>query len=75
MRIQLNNEQQQMLQKVGITIVPDKDYSDNEAFDLLERVYDTEVRYAQTADTDSAARRLAKEYAVIADSIQRQIPE
>lgn len=75
MRIQLNNEQQQMLAQMGITVIPDKDYSEDEAFALLDQVYDVEVRYAQDTDTDTTARRLANEFAAIADAIQQQIPE
>ena len=75
MRIQLNSKQQQMLEQVGIAIIPTKDYSDDEAFELLDKVYDVEIQYAQDADTSHAARQLANEYAAIADEIQSQIPE
>lgn len=75
MRIQLNNEQQIMLNQAGITVIPEKDYSEDEAFDLLDRVHDIEVGYAQDADSNLTARRLANEYAAIADTIQNQIPE
>lgn len=75
MRIQLNSDQRQMLAGFGITILPDKEFSEDEALDLLDQVYDVEVLYAQDADTNAAARRLANEYAAIADAIRNQIPE
>lgn len=75
MRIQLNSDQRQMLVGFGITILPNKEYSEDEALDLLDQVYDIEVLYAQDADTNTAARRLANEYASIADTIRNQIPE
>lgn len=75
MRIQLDSEQEKMLEKVGISVIPDKDYSEEEAFDILEQVHDIEVRYAQDADSNATAKRLANEYAAIADAIQNQIPE
>ena len=75
MRIQLNSDQRQMLVGFGITILPNKEYSEDEALDLLDQVYDIEVLYAQDADTNAAARRLANDYAAIADVIRNQIPE
>lgn len=75
MRVQLNSEQQQMLAQVGISIVPEKDYSEDEVFEIVDQVHDIEVRYAQDADTNATAKRLANVYATIADSIQNQIPE
>lgn len=75
MRIQLNSEQQQLLEKHGVAINPEKEYSEEEAFELLDQVYDIEVQYAQDADTNATAEKLANEYAAIADAIQNQIPE
>lgn len=75
MKIQLNSAQRQMLAGYGITILPDHEFSEDEALDLLDQVYDIEVLYAQDADTNAAARRLANEYAAIADAIRNQIPE
>lgn len=75
MRVQLNSEQQQMLAQVGISIVPEKDYSEDEIFDIVDQVHDIEISYAQDADTNATAKRLAKAYAEIADFLQNQIPE
>ena len=75
MKIQLNSAQRQMLAGFGITILLDKEYSEDEALELLEQVYDIEVLYAQDADPNAAAKRLANEYAAIADVIRNQIPE
>lgn len=75
MIIKLNKEQQQLLEEHGITTVAEGVYSEEEAFDLLEQVHDIEVRYAQEADANPTARKLANEYATIADVIQNQIPE
>lgn len=75
MKIQLNSEDRQMLAQVGISIIPEKDYSEDEAFDLLDQIHDIEVRYAQDADRNATAKQLANQYAAIADAIQNQIPE
>ena len=75
MIVQLNNEQQQMLSQIGIFIVPEKEYSENEIFEIVDKVHDIEISYAQDADTNATAKRLANVYAAIADLIQNQIPE
>lgn len=75
MRIQLNDAEMKLLEQAGISIDPAADYTEDQAFDILEKVYDAEIYHAQSADTDKAARKLAAEVAAIADKIQGQIPE
>lgn len=75
MRVQLNSTQWQMISSAGISAIPEKEYSEDEAFDLLEQVHDAEVRYAQDADENVTAKEMANAFAVIADAIQNQIPE
>ena len=75
MKICLDKLQKQMLDFAGVTIDLEHEYSEDEALILLDRAYDVEVQYAQTADVDPESRRLATEYAKIADTIYRQIPE
>lgn len=75
MRIQLNREQLQMLTRVGISVVPEKDYPEDEVFEIVEQVHDIEISYAQDADTKATAKQMANVYAAIADVIQNQIPE
>lgn len=73
MRIQLNDAEMVLLERAGISIAPTADYTEDQAFELLEKVHDAEVYHAQGADR--AARKFAGEIAAIADKIQNQIPE
>ena len=75
MKIQLEEWQREMLALVGMNIDAEQELSEGEAFELLDRVYDIEVRYAQDADSDLESREFAKQYAAIADTIRHQIPE
>ena len=75
MKIHLECWQRQMLALAGVKIDAEQEYSEDEAFALLDRVYDIELWYAQDADRDLESKRLAMKYAAIADAIQDQIPE
>ena len=71
MRIKINNNDVGFLRERGIVLR--EEYTEKEAFDLLNSVYDIETQYAQQEDKNGA-RRLARIYAGIADRIQEQIP-
>lgn len=75
MRIQLNEAEKNLLEKVGISIDPAAEYTEDQALDILDEVYEAEIYYAQSADTDRSAKKRAAEIAAIADKIQGQIPE
>lgn len=70
MKIKLDNIDMSLLNSAGIKFEPKKEYSDDEAFDLLDRVYDREVFFAQDGNSQKAAA-----YANLADKIQEQIPD
>ncbi len=70
MKIKLNNTDIDLLHEAGIEFKPENEYSDDEALDLLDRVYDNEVFFAQDENS-----RKANAYADLADKIQEQIPE
>ena len=70
MKIKLDNTDIGLLNSAGIKFEPEKEYSDDEAFDLLDRVYDKEVFFVQDGDSRKAAA-----YANLADKIQEQIPD
>ena len=59
-----------LLRSTGIKFEPEKEYSDDEAFDLLDKVYDREIFFVQDGDDQKAAA-----YADLADKIQEQIPD
>ena len=70
MKIILNKTEIALLINIGIKFEPEKEYSDDEAFDLLDKVYDREVFFVQGGDSRKAAA-----YADLADKIQEQIPD
>lgn len=70
MKIKLDNTDRGLLNSAGIKFEPEKEYNDDEAFDLLDRVYDREVFFVQDSDSREAAA-----YANLADKIQEQIPD
>jgi len=71
MKIYLDGKDAEMLIKHGITYSEDKEYSEGEAFDLLDNVRDAEVFFAQS--NSAQALKNAAAYARIADKIQSQI--
>lgn len=50
-----------------------KEYSENEALDLLDTIREAEVSYAECEDTEG--ERLYTAYQSIADKVYRQIPK
>lgn len=69
MKIRLDNIDIGLLSDARIAFNPEKDYSDDEAFELLDKVYDREVFFVQDGNSQNAAA-----YAHLADKIQEQIP-
>ena len=74
MIFQLNRDERKLLQDFNIDFRSDFDYSDDEAFALLDQVYDAEMFYAQDSDTNRLSRYKANLYADLADKIQSLIP-
>lgn len=76
MRFILDEKEKEMLKEENIPFYEDRDYSDEEALALLGQVYDVEIMYSNSASAgDGSYGKKAKDYARIADTIQRQIPE
>lgn len=72
MKFRLSKAEIQSLSERGIRVDPSHDYTEDEAFELLERVRDLEVRYSQDYGKDE---KLFFMYGDLADKMQRQIPE
>lgn len=70
----LNKDERKLLQDFNIDFRSDFDYSDEEAFALLDQVHDAEIFYAQDSDTNGRPRYMANFYADLADKIQSLIP-
>ncbi|MCI9292980.1 MAG: hypothetical protein HFF02_06770 [Erysipelotrichaceae bacterium] len=72
MNVLLNDNEIKLLNDKGIDITPNKDYSESEMFELLDKARDVEVFYSQgSSDYDLV---MANQYADIADKIQASIP-
>lgn len=74
MIFQLNKDERKLLQDFNIDFHSDFDYSNEEAFALLDQVYDAEIFYAQDSDTNRLSPYKANLYADLADKIQSLIP-
>lgn len=72
MRFQLSKTEIQYLQEREILVDLSRDYTEDEAFRLLERVRELEVRYSQDYGKDED---LFFRYGDLADKMQEQIPE
>lgn len=73
MIITLDSKDISLLKDGGISYSPSKDYSDDEALTLLDKVRDLEVEYAQ--DYGNEREKLFYLYGNLADKIQNQIPD
>lgn len=73
MKIELTQQEQKLLSDHNISFDPDRDYSDDEALDLLDQVRDAEVYYSQGEDSHS--KRMYREYSTLGDKIFFMIPE
>lgn len=73
MNVKLNKNELTLLNNKGIEILSDKDYTEDEMFEFLDKTHDIEVSYAQ--GSSEYELRMAGQYAHIADKIQASIPE
>lgn len=73
MKFELTKKEIDLLVDKNIPFDSLRDYTDDEALDLLEQVRDIEVNYAQKYDTEG--ERFYFLYGNLADKIQGQIPE
>lgn len=73
MKFALTNQEIELLHSKGIQIEPDREYSDDEAIDLVELVRDVEISYSQF--TTNQGKRMYQEFGNLADKMQAQIPE
>lgn len=74
MKIELSEKEKQILSEAAIAIT-NKDYTEDEVFELLDRIRDIEIRYGQDADKNKHSHAMYLEYGNIADKIQEMIPE
>ncbi|MCD8050641.1 MAG: hypothetical protein LUE89_03045 [Clostridiales bacterium] len=75
MKIAIDSSEINLLHKQGIDVDPNRDYTEDEVFDILDQVRDVEIFYAQDCDTDKLALHFANVYGDLADKIQYMIPE
>lgn len=73
MIFKLSEAEIELLAKRGIPFTPAHDYTEDEALELLEKVREVEVEYAQ--DYGNERERLFFQYGDLADKIHMQIPE
>lgn len=73
MKISLLPQDVALLVKAGISYDENKEYSEDEALDLLDAVRDIEISYSQFVHGPESD--LYVQYGVIADRIYTQIPE
>lgn len=73
LKFDLTNREIELLNSQSIEIRPDREYSDDEALDLVDLVRDVEISFSQF--TTSQGKRLYQTYGSLADKMQRQIPE
>lgn len=71
MKIKLSNSDQILLKEQGIFIDTTKKYSEDEALNILNSVYDIETSFANS--DKKSALRFASIYARIADRLYHQI--
>ncbi len=75
MKIELDTKERRLLQDRGIAFKADGEYSEVEAFRLLELVSVAEVFYAMEPERFPNGEALAAQYAHIYDKIFDTIPE
>ncbi len=74
MRLDFNGKEKKMLQEEGIEVNEGKEYSEDEALDILERVYAVEAMYSDLPNGDPRGAK-ADAFARLADKIAEMIPE
>ena len=75
MKISLNPNEIKYLTDKGINIDVLSEYNEDEVFDIVDKVMDIEIFYAQDADSNKDAKKMAAVYGNIADKIQNMIPD
>lgn len=73
MKFDLSSSEVELLEKKGISLDVNLEYTEDEAIDLLEAVRDIEISYSQFST--SSEKSLYAQYAHLADKIFAQIPE
>ena len=73
MKIQLTGSELATLAEEDIAIDPQKDYSEDETFELLDKIRDAEVKYAVGADTNRQDAEKAVAIGDVADKVQDMI--
>lgn len=73
MKFNLTAQEIKLLQDKGILFDRSREYTEDEALDLLEQVREIEVSYAQFAG--GAEETLYFQYGKLADKIYSQIPQ
>lgn len=75
MKIILNPNETKYLIDKGIIINPLVEYDDDGVFEILDKIRDVEIYYAQDSGISPEADELADIYGDIADKIQDMLPE
>lgn len=73
MRFDLERRDIALLNRADIPLDPEREYTEDEALDMLEQIRDIEASYAQ--DYGGEREKLYFRYGDLADKIQSQIPE
>lgn len=74
MKINLNQSEKKYLVDKGIDIDSLSEYDEDELFNIVDKVREIEIFYAQDSDVNQNAMELASVYGNIADKIQSMIP-
>ena len=75
MRIILDSNETKYLIEKEIIIDPLVEYNDDEVFEIIDKIRDVEIFYAQDSSISVQADELANIYGNIADKIQDMLPE
>lgn len=73
MKFDLTQKEIKLLEDKGIQFDKTREYTDDEALELLERVRDIEISYSQF--TGGIEKKRYFQYGDLADKMQSQIPE
>ncbi|HJB20940.1 MAG TPA: hypothetical protein H9773_04470 [Candidatus Fournierella merdavium] len=73
MKIELTPQEVALLEAENIPFVSGQEYTEDAALDLLERVRDMEVSFAQGEDDET--QRRYRQYAALGDKLFALIPE
>lgn len=73
MIFKLNSDEIKLLQAFSIDFQVGHHYSEDEAFALVDQIYDAEIFYAQNSEENETSFKKANLYANLADKIQTSI--